>query len=218
DAFRTNTFMLYNRGSNYLYFLWPALVFSSLQQLLLLALAVSFSREYAAGTFNQQGLLGYSHSPWVLIFVKWLPYFLMSFWTIGVYFGVSICFRIPFPAHPLLLLSAQLLLVIGACLLGITYSIIYPAPLKASQLLMSIASPAFTLSGFTWPSGQAPVILAALGRIVPLTPYLQVMRMTLLQKATWQDVLPQLGHQVLLIAVYLTLAVVLLKSKIKKAL
>lgn len=218
DAFKTNTFFLYNRSANYLYFLWPALIFSTLQQLLLLAMAVSFNREFEEGTFNSNGLLGYTRSPLVLLFVKWFPYVVMSLWTIGFYFLLSIYFRIPFPVHPLLLLVSQVLFVTGVCLLGMTYSIIYPVQLKSSQLLMSIASPAFTLSGFTWPSEQAPAVLVALGKIVPLTPYLKILRMTLLQKAGLVDVLPQLGHLLLLIVIYFALASSLLKTRIKKAL
>jgi len=215
-AFKPNTFFQYNPAGNYLYFLWPGLIFATLHQLLLLALAVSFSGEVDAGTFNRQGLLGYSISPLVLIMAKVIPYLCLSFFTLGIYFLLSLLFRVPLPEHMELLFFSQFLMVLGACFLSVLYSLIYPVPLKASQLLMSIATPAFTLSGFTWPVAQAPVLLSSFGKIVPLTPYLKLLRMALLQGAGWGDCQGQLFHQLILLAVYFSLAVVLLHSKIRK--
>lgn len=177
-AFKPNTFFEYNTAGNYLYFLWPGLIFATLHQLLLLALAVSFSGEMEAGTFNTSGLLAYSTSPFVLILAKIVPYILLSFFTLGLYFLLSLFFRVPLPEHVGLLFVSQFLMILGACFLSVLYSLIYPVPLKASQLLMSIATPAFTLSGFTWPAAQAPVVLSSFGKIVPLTPYLKILRMS----------------------------------------
>lgn len=217
EAFKSNVFYQYNRGGNYLYFLWPGLIFSTLHQLLLLALAVSFSREFYDGTFTQAGLLSYSKSPFVLELAKVIPFILMSLYTVSVYYLLSYYFRVPLPAHPFVLLVAQVLLAIGASCLGTFYSIIYPLPLKASQLLMSLASPAFTLSGFTWPSEQAPAFLVSLGKIIPLSPYMHILRMVLLERADWHDVHPHLLHQLILAVIYFTLSIVLLYRKILKS-
>jgi ABC-2 type transport system permease protein len=215
EAFHNNLFLMYNRAGNYLYFLWPALIFGTLHQLLLLALAVGFSREMEAGTFSSI-LMGYSRNPAILLVAKVFPYILLSLPTIGCFFLLSIYFHIPFPEHPFALLTGQLLLVLAASLLACCYSILIPLPLKASQLLMSIASPAFTISGFTWPSGQEPAALAAFSQIIPLTPYEHLGRMALLQKAGWMDVLPEISHLGLLIVIYFFLAVSLLYFKIRK--
>lgn len=215
-AFKANTFFRYNPAGNYLYFLWPGLIFATFHQLLLLALAVSFSGEMDAGTFNSEGLFAYSKSPLLLIFAKVIPYVCLSFFTLGMYFMLSLFFRVPLPEHLGLLFISQFLMVLGACFLSVLYSLIYPVPLKASQLLMSIATPAFTLSGFTWPVAQAPVLLSSFGKIVPLTPYLKLLRMALLQGAGWGECRSQLIHQLILIAVYFTLAMLLLHSKIRK--
>ncbi|MBN9385867.1 MAG: ABC transporter permease [Chitinophagaceae bacterium] len=216
EAFKHNVFYQYNPSGNYLYYLWPGLIFSIIQQLLLLALAVSFSGEMERGAFTGQGLLACSRSPLLLIIVKITPYVIMGMLNIGVYFLLSMYFSIPFPRHPATLLVSQLLLVVGSSLLGVLYSIIIPLSLKASQLLMSIASPAFTISGFTWP--QVPSVLTAISNAIPLTPYLQIMRMTLFQQAGWTDVLPKILHQIILAAAFLLLSMLLLYIKIKKAL
>lgn len=216
ESFKHNVFYEYNPAGNYLYFLWPGLIFSIIQQLLLLALGVSFSQEIANGTFSREGLLSYSRSPLVLILAKILPYSVLGMMNIGVFYLLSLYFKVPMPWHPGVLVVAQILLVIGSSLLGTLYSVVFPSALKASELLMSIASPAFTISGFTWP--QVPSILQTFSMAIPLTPYLQLMRMTLFQHAGWTDVLPQLMHMLILIAVFLFLTWLLLFFRIRKVL
>lgn len=215
EAIKHNVFYQFNPAGNYLYFLWPGLIFSVLHQLFLLALAVSFSREFEMGTFNQQGLLGYSRSPLLLMAAKLLPYLLMGLFNIGVYFLLGYYFNVPLPAHPLVLLVSQLLLILGASLLAMLYSLLFTSQLKASQMLMSLASPAFTISGFVWP--QVPALLVALSKIIPLVPYLRVSRVALVQRGDWQDVAGALQHQTILIVVYFCIAFLLLYKKIKKA-
>ncbi|KIO77883.1 hypothetical protein TH53_07080 [Pedobacter lusitanus] len=218
QPFQLNLFQLYNPGQSYLVFLWPALIFSILHQLLLLAMAVSFSQEIENNTFNQAGLLGRTTSAFQLIMVKIFPYLLLSMITLAVFYLFSLHFKLPHSVHPEVLFLSQLLMVISTCLLGGLYSIIFPSQLKATELLLCIASPAFTVSGFTWPADQAPAILEGFGKIIPLTPYLKSLRALLLEGANFSDVIPFIQHQLILIAVYFLLSFVLLKLKIRKSL
>ncbi|MDF2514930.1 MAG: type transporter [Sphingobacterium sp.] len=215
EAVKHNVFYQYNPAGNYLYFLWPGLIFSVLHQLLLLALALSFAREFEMGTFNKTGLLYYTRSPLLLIAAKFVPYLIMGLFHIGVYFILSDYFRIPRPAHPMVLFVSQVLLIAGASLLAMMYSILISMPLKASQMLMSIASPAFTISGFVWP--QVPPFLEGFSKIIPLVPYLKVTRCVLIQRGDWPDVSGSLQHQTVLILVYLCITAGVLYVKIQKA-
>jgi len=176
---------------------------------------VGFNREVEAGTF-QSVLLRNSRNPVILLVAKITPYFILSLPTVGIYFLLSFYFHIPLPAHPSVMLAGQFLLIIATALLSSLYSILLPLPLKASQLLMSIASPAFTVSGFIWPAGQSPSGIVAFASIIPLTPYEQLGRMTLFQGANWGDVLPEFRHLATLTAVYFILSVTLLFFKIRK--
>jgi ABC-2 type transport system permease protein len=217
EAFHHNVFQQYNPAGNYLYFLWPGLIFSILHQLLLLATAAGFAQEFANKTFNSTGLLRYSHSAIELIFVKIFPFLAMSLLTVCAYFLLSLLFRIPPPAHPEVLFIAALLLAIGTCMLGTFFSIASPLPLKASQTVMTIGSPAFSLSGFSWSSEQIPFVLRALSEIVPLTPFLRALRLSWIQGASLEEVMPQLYHQLILAAFYFLLGLLLLRKKINKA-
>src|SRR5690606_15787335 len=76
QAFNTNYVRLYNRSSNYMSFLWPGMLATIVQQVLLLALALSFAQEYERGTFRSE-LLPLTRSPFMAIAVKCTPYWLM---------------------------------------------------------------------------------------------------------------------------------------------
>jgi ABC-2 type transport system permease protein len=52
--------------------------------------------------------------------------------------------------------------VISVSFIGVLVSILVPNQLKATEILMVIATPSFILSGFTWPLSQMPVWVQAI--------------------------------------------------------
>jgi ABC-2 type transport system permease protein len=150
EAFHYNTYLQYNRSSNYLLYLWPGLILGTFQQLLLLATAVGFSQEVSNNTFNKEGLFRYSRSAPTLFFVKIFPYVFMSLWILTGDYLIACHFKILPPSNPGLLLVSAILFLLGTCAMGTLFSLLFPLPLKASQTLMSFASTAPTLSGLTW--------------------------------------------------------------------
>lgn len=215
EAFHNNVFMRYNPAGNYLYFLWPGMIFSLLHQLLLLAGAAGFSQEYADNTFTSQ-LLKYSRSPAVLVIAKIFPYPLLSLFTVGFYYCMSQVFRIPVPAFPATMLISVLLLAISTCLLATVFSV-SSLPVKASQVVMTIGSPAFSLTGLAWSPAEIPPVLRAIADAVPLTPFLRSLRLIWIQNATMEQVMPLIYHQLILVAVYFVLSYLLLRKKIRGA-
>lgn len=214
--FQLNLFHMYNPGQNFLLFLWPGLIFAILHQLLLFAMAVSFSQEIENNTLNREGILGRTTSAIQLIIVKVFPYIILSIVTFLSYYLLSSYFKVPYPAHPEVLILMQFLMVISTCLLGSLFSLIIKIQVKATQMLLCIATPAFTLSGFTWPTNQSPGILEGFGKIIPLTPYLKGFRALLLEEANIYDVTPFIKHQLILVIVYFSLNFILLKLIIRK--
>jgi ABC-2 type transport system permease protein len=216
EALKLNIFRQYNPAGNYVLFLWPGLIFAIFHQLILLVTAVSFSQEFSGNYFNKDGLLKYSRSPISLLIIKMTPTFLMSLFILAFYFLLSRFFHVPPALHPGVLFLSEILLILSTCFLGMLYSIIYPDPAKASQLLMSIAAPAFTLTGFTWPADQIPVVLKTISQAIPLVPFDRILRKVLLQQASISDVLPGINHQLVLIGVYMSISIMLLTMKIRK--
>ena len=54
EPFKTNYITLFNTTSNYLIFMWPAMLAVVLQQVILLAMAVSFAAEFQRGSFIKE--------------------------------------------------------------------------------------------------------------------------------------------------------------------
>ncbi|MES1218817.1 MAG: ABC transporter permease, partial [Bacteroidota bacterium] len=216
EAVHHNVFLEFNRSGNYLLFLWPGIIMGTLQQLLLIVTAIGFSQEVANKNFNKNGLLKHTRSASKLIFIKVFPFFFMSIWILGCDYLLSIYFGILPPVHPWALLTTALLFVLGACMMGTLFSIIFPLPLKTTQTLMTFASPALTLSGFTWPADKVPVVLSAIADIIPLKPFLRSMRLIWNDGASFEQVLPEIYHQLILIAFFGLLSFLILRKKINK--
>jgi ABC-2 type transport system permease protein len=217
ESFHHNVFLQYNRTGNYLLFLWPGFIMALLQQLLLIGTAVGFSQEYSGNTFNRNGLLGFTRSPYKLIFAKIFPYLSISFWILWIDYLLSLYFKVTPPTHPWALFLVSFLFVWSCCMMGTLLSIKNPLPIKATQTLMSIASPALTLSGFTWPSEHIPVVLRTIADIIPLKPFMKAMRLVWIDGASVDQVLPEINHLFIQIAIYSLLSILLLRKKIKKA-
>jgi ABC-2 type transport system permease protein len=56
--------------------------------------------------------------------------------------------------------------VISVSFIGVLVSILVPNQLKATEILMVIATPSFILSGFTWPLSQMPVWVQAISNVI----------------------------------------------------
>src|SRR5690606_19305223 len=102
-------------------------------------------------------LLTQTHSPLKAILVKCIPYWLMMI-PIGLFFfGLQHYFHIPLAPQQLggsFVLMA--LFVASASFMGILVSVLIPNQLKATEILMVVATPSFVISGFTWPLSQMP--------------------------------------------------------------
>ncbi len=155
EPFKTTFIKKNNRATNYMYFLWPGILATVLQQVLMLGLALSFAAEFENGTFKE--LVNRSSSTFKLLLVKIIPYLFMSFGIWLLYWFFTWWFDIPFYQNLGILTLVAGLFVLSVCFLGILVSILIPNQLKATEVLMVVATPSFILSGFTWPLSQMPV-------------------------------------------------------------
>ncbi|WP_026999891.1 ABC transporter permease [Eisenibacter elegans] len=207
----------YNESANYAFFLYPGILATVLQQVLLLGLALSFAAEWEHQRWQTMLLpLGKSAGYWWL--VKVLPYLLMA-GVIWLFYGIlHLGFHIPLPQQLEFLSLAALLLMVAASGLGVAVSALIPNQLKATELLMVIATPSFVLSGFTYPLSQMPLWLQYVAQMIPLTPFLQIYRTmgiaggtTAQASIAWQT----LGAQALGYSLMAWLAIYLFQKKAK---
>lgn len=214
EPFRT-TFIKENiRSGNYLYFMLPGVLLTVFQQVLLLGLALSFSSEFEKGTFKD--LVNKISNPFGLIFVKVTPYLIMSVGILLLYYGFSVFYRLPLQTEVFPFALATILFILAVCFIGILGSILLPDQLKATEVLMVVATPSFILSGFTWPLSQMPQWVQYIAGVIPLTHYLKIYRTLFVEHGQLAKLGAPLFALLLISIICLLLAVVFLSIKIKK--
>ena len=213
EPFKANYITLFNTTSNYLIFMWPAMMAVVLQQVILLAMAVTFSEEFKRESFINDFAGKEKYAIFVMA-IKCLPIWIFANFNILFFYLCSLYFKIPVPDNLWNFFLITAAFVVAASNLGVLVSILVPDALKATQILMVIASPAFIISGFTWPSYAMPEFIKNFTSIIPLTPYLEALKIMLVQKGS--DVLTKkyLVHLLILGGVYFILGWIALKIKI----
>lgn len=214
EPFRTTFVKKYNRSTNYMYFLWPGVLATVLQQVLLLGLALSFAAEYEMKTFGE--LCEKTNSVFTMMAVKIIPYLLMSFGIWMMYFAFTYWFRVPFNDNLGSLTLVAGVFVMSVCFIGILTSILIPNQLKATEVLMVIATPSFILSGFTWPLNQMPEWVQLIANIIPLTHFLEAFRILMVEKGMLGETIPQIVNMLIIAVVCGTGATVALTFKRKQ--
>lgn len=210
EPFKTSFIKKFNRGTNYMYFLWPGVLATVLQQVLLLALALSFASEYENGTFKE---LTERTSLFSMIAVKIVPYLIMSFGIWLLYWAFTFWFRIPVNENLGALTLVAGVFVFSVTFIGILVSILIPNQLKATEVLMVVATPSFILSGFTWPLSQMPIWVQYIASGIPLTHFLKAFRILLVEKGTLSQTYPAVMGMVWIALICGVLSVIALYFK-----
>lgn len=214
EPFKTTFIKKNNRATNYMYFLWPGILATVLQQVLLLGLALSFASEFENGTFSQ--LVKRTSSTALLIAVKVIPYLMMSVGIWLIYWLFTWWFKIPFYENLWTLTWIAGVFVLSVCFIGILVSILIPNQLKATEVLMVIATPSFILSGFTWPLSQMPEWVTWIASIIPLTHFLPAFRILIIENGPVDLAYPYVWNMVIIAAVGAVLSYIALYIKMRK--
>lgn len=217
EPFKANYIRLYNETGNYLTFMWPAMLAVILQQVILLAMAVSFAQEFEKHTFANE-FLGRTRSAFGAILVKVMPVWILSIAHIIVFYIFHKIFQAPLPQHIFNFAIISSLFVMSVSFLGTFLSILIPDSLRATQILMVISTPGFIIGGFTWPSASMPIAIQYFADILPLTPFLHAFKILLIQGGELSDTLPYILHLLILALAFGILSILALKIKIRKEL
>ena len=216
EPFKTTFIKKNNRSTNYMYFLWPGILLTVLQQVLMLGLALSFASEFESGTFKE--LVKRSPSTLKLLLVKILPYLIMSIGIWLLYWAFTWWFNIPFYQNLGVLTLTAGLFVLSVCFIGVLVSIMIPNQLKATEVLMVVATPSFILSGFTWPLSQMPEWIQYISSVIPLTHYLPIFRILMIENGPVDLTYPYIYKLLLITAIGFVLSFVALYLKKRKVL
>ncbi|NQX41231.1 ABC-2 type transport system permease protein [Pedobacter steynii] len=213
EPFKVNYIRLYNETGNYFTYMWPGVLAVVLQQVLLLGLAVSFAREYENKTLEKE-FLGRAGNAFSAILIKVIPFWIMSVFILGIYYMFHHIFRAPIPSPLMNYAVTTGLFIAATTFLGVFISALLPSALKATQVLMLLATPAFIIGGYSWPLEAMPIGVQWLSSILPLTPFLNAHKVMLFQQGSLADVMPSIQHLCILILVYGILALITVRIKI----
>jgi len=214
EPFKTTIVKQNIRSGNYLYFMLPGVLITVLQQVMLLGLALSFSSEFEQHTFSE--LVQKMPNPFGLILVKTVPYLLMSAGILVLYGGFGIYYKMPLETDFWWFALCTFVFLLAVCFMGILVSAALPSQLKSTEVLMVIATPAFILSGFTWPSSLMPTWVQWLANVIPSTHYLRVFRLMFIQHGEKDHTYRALFSLGIIALICLLAALVVITVKIKK--
>ena len=212
ESFKINFNKLYNSTGNYVTFMLPGLLAGIMQQIIFLAMALVFSRDFEDGYFGK--LVKESKSSVYHIGLKATPFLLM---LPLVWLAVSLFFpyfNIEASVFNFPMLVLATLLTLASMAIGMLFSIAIPSQLKATELLMVISTPAFILSGFTWPTMAIPQAITNIAQFIPLTQFLSGFRKIAFYGGNLSSVKSEIGMLVLITLVSFVAMAILLQFKI----
>lgn len=214
EPFKTTIIKQSIRSGNYLYFMLPGVLLTVFQQVLLLGLALTFAAEYENGTFRE--LVRKMPNPLGMLAVKIIPYMIMSVGILLLYWGFSKYYNMVIAGAFWAFSLSTFVFILAVCGIGVLVSIVLPNQLKATEVLMVVATPSFILSGFTWPLSQMPAWVQFIADIIPLTHYLKTFRILYLNHAGVSHIYGSVLVMSIIAIVCLSLSAIILHFKIRK--
>ena len=214
ESFKINFNKLYNSTGNYVTFMLPGILAAIMQQIIFLAMALAFSRDFEDGYFAT--LVQNKKSSFYLILLKATPFLIMLpfMWlSVASFFSY---FKITADILNLPMLVLTVLLTVASICIGMLFSIAIPSQLKATELLMVISTPSFILSGFTWPTEAIPSLITNVAQFIPVTQFLSGFRRIAFYGGDLASISHEIGILLLIIGVAFIAMVVLLQLKINR--
>jgi ABC-2 type transport system permease protein len=173
---KTDLSKLYNPGYNYLNFLGPGLWLAVFQQVIMLYGALLIAQELDKKTFGDLARTA-RHRLLPLVAGKIAPYLALSLVLLELlYRGLFPLFRVEIKAPLALVIVFSLLFALAAIALGFLLSALLRNRSDALKGMLVLATPAFLVSGYTWPLQAMPPYLQGIAYILPLTSFLEGFR------------------------------------------
>ncbi len=183
--------VLYNPDLLDANFFVPGLIAIILQFILSFLTAFSIARERESGTLEQMFVTPVSPSG--LLFGKLIPYAGLAFVELVIVILVmNFLFKVPVTGSVIQLFGVCVLFILTALGLGLMVSTFAETQLQALQATFLIMLPSVLLSGFVFPRSEMPLILYALGAVLPATYFVDLLRGIIIRGAGILDLVPSL--------------------------
>jgi ABC-2 type transport system permease protein len=184
------TRVLYNPDLLGSYNIVPGLIALILFQIGTSLTALSIVRERERGTIEQ--LIVTPIRNWELILAKITPYILVSFADmLLILFIGTVWFGVPIRGSLPLLFALTALFLLPTLGLGLLISTVAKTQQQAQLMTMPILLPAMMLSGFIFPVASLPPFLQFVGKLIPLTYFIYMLRSVVVKGVGIEMIIPQ---------------------------
>jgi ABC-2 type transport system permease protein len=198
--------ILFNPSGRTANYIIPGLVAVLLQIVATLLTAVAIVREREKGTLEQ--LLVTPVHPLGLMLGKLVPYLLLGLGEVVlILLAMRFIFSVPIRGSLVFLFAMALVYLFALLALGLFVSTRARTQAQAQQLAQLFILPSIFLSGYIFPVSGLPWPLYALGRILPATHMVEIMRGVVLRGAGLMDLMPNVLALLALAAALLGLSV-----------
>jgi ABC-2 type transport system permease protein len=189
QAIAAQPLILFNPSGRTANYIIPGLVAILLQIVAIVLTAVSIVRERERGTLEQ--LMVTPVNPLGLMLGKLAPYLLVGLGEmVLILLAMRFGFGVPIRGSLLFLFAIALVYLFALLSLGLFISTRASTQAQAQQMAQLFFLPSIFLSGYIFPTSGLPWPLYALGRIIPATHMVEIMRGVVLRGAGPLDLLP----------------------------
>lgn len=203
--------VLFNPGGRTANYIIPGLVAILLQIAAMVLASIAIVREREQGTMEQ--LLVTPINPIGLVLGKLAPYLVIGIVEMAlILLLMRWGFDVPIQGSLLFLFATAVMYLFALLALGLTISMRAQTQMAAQQMSQMLLLPSIFLSGYIFPVAGLPKVLYWIGRGLPATHMIDVMRGAVLRSAGPWDMLPSL----LALAAISVVLVALSVSRVRK--
>jgi ABC-2 type transport system permease protein len=206
DPVSAQPIILYNPDGRTANYIIPGLVAILVQIVAMLLAAVAIVRERERGTLEQ--LLVTPIHPLGLMLGKLGPYLFIGLAEMAVILtAMRFGFGVPIRGNLVFLFLMALVYIFALLALGLFVSTRTKTQSEAQQMAQMFLLPSIFLSGYIFPTEGLPFVLRMIGRILPATHMVAIMRGVVLRDAGPAELLPNVLALALISTVLVTLSV-----------
>jgi ABC-2 type transport system permease protein len=175
----------FNSANSSTWYLVPGLIVLIMTLIGAFLTAMVMAREWERGTL--EALFVSPVRPTEILLAKIIPYFLVGMAGLGVCLAAAhFLFEVPMRGSLLILLGGSMLYLLVALGFGLVISSITKNQFTASQIaIITSFMPALMLSGFLFDLRNVPVVIQLVGKILPATYFMELIRTLYLAGNVW---------------------------------
>jgi ABC-2 type transport system permease protein len=198
--------ILFNPSGRTANYIIPGLVAVILQLIGIVQTAIAIVRERERGTLEQ--LLVTPIDPLGLMLGKVVPYLFVGIGEVMlILFAMRFGFGVPIRGSIVFLFAMCIVYLFALLSLGLYISTVAKTQQSAQGMAQLFFLPAIFLSGYIFPAAGLPLPLYWLGRLMPVTHMIEVMRGVVLREATPLELMPNVLSLVAMSVVLMALTV-----------